>query len=905
MHSEKQKKIIEYILPALVVGVIFLVVLFLNGLWPFGKETIDYYDMAQQAEAFYFHNYDELYGLKSFVFDWYTNLGRGIPGLSEPSVYDVFLLLFPRDHIPEAMSFLMMIKIMASAFFMGLFIRYVNEKMPYIYRLMLSAGYGLCGFVLINYTIPQWLDMASFVPLVLMFSQISLKKGKILGLSLSVFAVALIDIYFSIQMLMMLFLLGGAFYVSRFLDRKKTGEKTELFTGRFLLGILTGVGLSAFSFIPDIVFSLSSARFDNGSTDSGLIGAYLSILENIQPAYLSRWFALLSLAFPAALAAVGVIRLIRKKQYGSVAFYTICVFMLTSQLVLESIHLILHFGSYVNYPVRNSFMIYAVIAGIAAASYDGTQEKEDSSHRPALWTATGCILAAAAAPLFSKIYSSKTNLTDHDILYFTMGLMALFAVLHFVLITVKGYRTGGISFGLWAAELMIFGIIMIGKPHYATQYGNDPEQEGEYIRIASQLKDGFGDLLETGEKAATKRIKNPDTSLNANYGVVMRRETLSGWTSFATADQITGAATLGYSSQFTRLLDSGGNIFSDTMLHITESVGTEEPDDALFEKTQEIQVVTDHITGTKGTYYLAKNRYELPFAIPVKDSDVLFSAGGDIVDTLNAYAKAFGAKETIAYYPENEKNEKDEKGHKIVTLEISARGKCSLYLEGECVDCEYKNTKISVNGKTVLIPSIKETDNDLFPAHFNNNSVPLGSFENETVTVTIDTYTGISDDTVGTDVYAIDTDALALLCEDMPDGICVSSGRRSLEIKTDELPDGYEGLLVPVPYADGWTVKVNGSDEKITPVGGLFMFVPIKDGNNTVYLSYFPPYMKAGFVIAFISAAAVILFTLNDRKRKISPVKADGILAGLYATAFAALFVVIYAIPVIYAAIHI
>ena len=121
--SEKSK----YIFPSLTVGVIYLIILALNGIWPFGKTTIDYYDMAQWSDLFYYHNYDMLHGAKSFVFDWYINIGRVIPGLNEPSLFDLFFYIVPRDHFLECMSLLMLIKIMVSALTMNIFIRCIFE----------------------------------------------------------------------------------------------------------------------------------------------------------------------------------------------------------------------------------------------------------------------------------------------------------------------------------------------------------------------------------------------------------------------------------------------------------------------------------------------------------------------------------------------------------------------------------------------------------------------------------------------------------------------------------------------------------------------------------------------------------------------------------------------------------
>ncbi len=895
MFSEKKQRITEYFVSAAVAGILFLCILAIRGLWPFGKETIDYYDMAQQAEAFYFHNYDELHGLKSFVLDWYTNLGRVIPGLSEPSAFDILLYFVPRGSLIGFMSVMMMIKIMAAAFFMGMFIRFLNRDMPFLFRMMISSGYGLCGFFLVDYTIPQWLDMAALVPLVLMFSQKALKEGKILGLSVSVFLIALIDIYFSTQTVMLVFFIGGAYVMMHCLVCRREKKRFDLFVFRFAVGIVSGIGLSAFSFLPDIVYSISSARFDNGSSGESLIGGYLTILRTISPAYLSRWFALLSIAFPTAVAVIGIISGIRRKKYYETGFSLICIFIVTAQLFLESIHLLLHFGSYVNYPVRNAFMIYCVVAGIAAYSYEKRQDEVDNNGtvfnlRSAVAVVAGIIVTVG----FYKFYSSKSSISDHDVLVFTMGFMAACCIVHLFLLNVKWKQTGSVMLGLWVTELLVFGVLMIGKPLYDTPYGNDPEQEGEYIRIADQLVSKFGEMLTTGKEAATLRIKNPDTSLNANYGLVMQRETLSGWTSFATADQIKGATDLGYSSQYTRLLDSGGNIFSDTILHITDVIGTDDPDDKMYETTGSVSVVTDHIAGTVADYYLARNRYMLPFAIPVADPSALENTKGDIVDNMNAYAKAFGCSDSIASYVSGKEAVKEKNDHLITVTDIAVDGSKSLYLAGNRVDCEYRNTRISVNGRTVKIPSIKEIDNDLYPAHFNNNSVFLGSFIDEDVSVIVDTDLDISNEAIDTRIYQIDTGVLRELCDGMPDGIRVSQGRRSLNIITEDIAGKYKGLLIPVPYNDGWSATINGDKASVTGYNGLFMFIPINENYNDITLSYFPPFMKTGIALAIVFALIITLMTFVRNEKKAVLSSADNVAGILYATAFTIAFIIVY-----------
>lgn len=892
--------IIEYILPPLAAGLIFTIVLALNGLFPFGKETIDYYDMAQWSDLFYYHNYDELRGAKSLIFDWYLNLGRVIPGLNEPSLFDLLFYFIPRDRLLECMSFLMLIKIMVCAFTMNIFIRYVNEDLPYIFRMMISAGYGMCGFIIVNYTVPMWLDMAALVPLVLMFSQKALKTGKFAGLSVTIFLLMIDDYYFTIQTLMFVFMIGGAYIIC---DRFKAGrseERSRSYILRFGLGVAFGLALSAFSWIPDIVSGMSSARFGNG-TDGGIVATYVSILKNVTPAYMSRWFSLLSLAVPGALTAIGIINNVRKKRAASTVFCFACIFMTVSQIFLESIHLLLHFGSYVDYPVRNGFMIYCVVAAVAAGLYPGDKDTDMAGGRQAVITAAcGTVALIAGVALFVRWYKGYEGIDDHTVLLVTMGIMALFALIHIVIITVKDGRFRNLCVFLWAAELVIFGVIMIGKPIYDSGYGNDPEQEGEYIRITDQLVSGFGGELKTGEDAATRRMKNPDTSLNANYGTVMKRETLSGWTNLATSAQISGAISLGYSNQFTRILDSGGNIFSDTILHITDIISHIELDDKLYEKVAAKKVVSDHMTGEECEYGLYKNRFEMPFAIPLTDVSAL-GRSSDSVAFFNSYSAAMGAKDMIASKVDVMPVTEENNGHIVYEYHIPVSGSKTLYFAGQCTDCEYYNTRIEVNDKAVSVPSIKENDNVLFPAHFNNNTVELGSFDNADVDVRIDMDVSDADTKYDFIIYAIDRDVLQKLCDLMPGDESVVSKRSGLEITMTNTDGRYEGVLVPVPFSNGWTAKVNGTEREVTGVNGLFMYVPVDKGENSISMTYFPPFMKAGMVIAAVALVCFVILMVRDKKSDPVNTAADRVLGPVYAVAFLAVFLAIYVVPIVYA----
>ena len=66
------------LVPAGLTLLIYSIILAVKGIYPFGSATIDYYDMAQQIAAFYYHVFDSMHGTKGFFYDWYSALGTNM-----------------------------------------------------------------------------------------------------------------------------------------------------------------------------------------------------------------------------------------------------------------------------------------------------------------------------------------------------------------------------------------------------------------------------------------------------------------------------------------------------------------------------------------------------------------------------------------------------------------------------------------------------------------------------------------------------------------------------------------------------------------------------------------------------------------------------------------------------------
>ncbi len=80
------------------------------------------------------------------------------------------------------------------------------------------------------------------------------------------------------------------------------------------------------------------------------------------------------------------------------------------------------------------------------------------------------------------------------------------------------------------------------------------------------------------------------------------------------------------------------------------------------------------------------------------------------------------------------------------------------------------------------------------------------------------------------------------------------------------------------------------------------MYVPAAGRN--IHMTYFPVFMKTGIIISAVFAVAFAALVLASRKKEPAVCTADTLLSYVYILSFAAVFAIIYLIPVISAAIH-
>lgn len=864
----RKERIWVYLIAPATVCLLTLFTYFIKGIYPFGIKTVDYHDMGQEVVAFFYHAYDYLHGNKAPYYDWYTGLGmnmsNGVGGASNYSLFDILLLFVKREKILECMSIFLCIRMMCMSMSFGYALRKISPCTEMTVKYILCVIYGMCGYVMMNYTLLVWLDVAVLFPIIVASLKDLIVKGKNIIYIVTLSLTLATSYYLSFMILVYLFVSVGLYFAIQKIYFKNNNMCNVI---KFGFSTLLSVGLSAIVLVPQLIQTTSSSRFSNNSDLMTIMSTYRSTDG-------SRWWSILGMTLPVALIIVGIIRNTRKKEkkyIGKYIFILGLIAFTVSELLFENVNLIMHFGSYVHYPIRNGFIISFTILMAAALIWGDEEHKgitdegytdksPDGIKKNIVITRMITYVIVCAAIIIAVCTVIYYGQTEYIEIGGVIRITKIIGIVYFVvstvaLLTIHQSKLKIVLPVIVVCELIIYSYIFIGPISFITHYAEEPEQESDYVRVSNELKDKL-----SISDSYIDRIKNPDETLNANYGFILGRPSLANGTHLVTKDAQNGAVTIGYSIQFTRLLDSGGTAFTDAMLHVTDTLTDIEQDSSLYESTGSANATVDHETGEERLFTLYKNKYTLPFGMVVRnEADIeAIAAVQDIISFHNiTYRALLNVNDTSVEGDLAELVCGVTEGDNTAHIE----GNKLLYYWGACADSEYMNTTLYVNGKTVPVPTIKDNDNICYPSHFNNGTLFLGSFSDCDVTVHVVKNHDVDAPDYLEGLFTVDLDKLAVVCDaqNKANGTGeVRQGKTSLGMDINAQDGNW--LLVPIAYDEGIHIYNNGSECNTVNVQGLFTAVGLEPGQNHVELRYVPKGMVLGIVISSVSAIFFALY---------------------------------------------
>ncbi len=860
------KKYYWMLLSPLIVVILLLIVYALKGIYPFGDKNISYFDMSQSFVPFYYHVYDFLHFKNNLYLNWNVANSISVADFIGNNVLfptNLFFLFVKRNHILESMSFFLIIQLSLSSLMMTIFSN--KLKAEKIYAVAFGVAYASCGFAIQYYTnISIFMDTFIIFPL-LMYSYYKLiEDNKKILYIVCLFFVFICNIQMAFSIV--IYLLIKTFFVLR---NKK--EKADHIFNIFVCS-LSSFSISLFYIIPCLY------QFNNSSRMTVSSFNYLDILNNIGCGYQqNKNFMLFGSEFVISVFILILINKKTKKYYSNL----LVVLLLALPLFFENINLIWHVGSYLCFPVRFGYILCFECIELFLISKNDINEKIKGKKIFGLLSISFIPLNAIILFYFTKYFHffgirDAEIYTSYWIIILLLSIFYLFALLSdskkitksviLVMILIQSF------FGYW-------GFIGVESKY-------SPECEDDIIVNSEKIRDkGLSDL-----NMVFNHTKDVYNNLNANYSFITETSSGSGLTYGFSNDLFHEKIRLGYTQDFTRVLDSGGTFFSDILLGYTHAfipVDYKYNDDIYIPEYDNEYLYKIYNSNQFGFY-----SRELFNNIQLEDfeyQNYLFN-------------KIYEEEKEPLFYPIELSDSDiyiDDNNEKYLNKVLNFDRKGVLYLYSFNDTSIYTSDFIiTINDNSIYAPFLYYKENVYFPNIHRNGFLEIGTFEpGEIINLKIQSNNGSFDDLK---IGYMDYDKLIGFTNSNNHKYSVSNKslkRNSIGMDIFMEEDGY--VTLPIGVSDSWNVYINGKKTEIySNLNNSLLSVYLEKGNNNVKISFKQKGLALGLIASFLGLALSIIFIPIINRYKLSLIKK--IISWIYFFVFGIIIIFVNIVPVIY-----
>lgn len=862
MIQKNLKKLPMLFSSAFICTVMMLIVYMVKDIWPFGTVNVTYDDMAQGTLPIYYHLYDWLHGAKAMAFDWYTGLGVNVVNSGTITPLDFIMYFFDRDKLYYQIGILVIVKVAASAVTSKYTFDKLFDKTSQVWRILFSVMYAMSTYSMFYYTNAFWLDFVVIFPLVIYGLKRLLVDNKPLIFILFFSYTLYLSVYIGFMITLGVFFLSGL-YILLLCKKEKRGQRTCLLG----LSTVTGILLSAWHSVPMAMQIFTSKRLAtsiNGTKKSPLLDIYLTDPISAMPTKLMLTVGL-QLAF--VLTTIFIIKLVKDKKRNRAIFVGSGVFIFFAPVFIEFSNLFWHGGSYIQFPMRFLFISIFALLSFALACINTYGEslitpKKDLK-KPTIYALIVflILLFLAGSFLFALRTLGKfkheptlsyVKVTGFSVLY--CAGIPLFALL----LCQKKYITRILCVALCIVQTYCICYAGFANPFQKGFERMDYNDSAfySYCLEASQFD------LECGELG---RVKNADTSLNTNYPFILGTPALSNWTHNIPHYMQLTASSLGYSTQFTRLLDAGGTAFTDSLFGVKKLIVRKNAN--VSSQYQKLDI-TDN-------FALYENNYALETGLLGDETllnDITKSHNSTRFDTQNKlYSALTGSDEKLFTVISDRKLSADRllllsKSKKEISFLYTAGKNEVLYLNA--VGFSEKSFEIFVNGNKVYVPQYKNVSSTLYPTAAVNGIFTIGSFdEGKNITVTLRC---ADDKTFSKELVQLaymSLDKLTVLNEMYKDTVTnIETDRTSLTVNYNNTHGKGKYMFLPITYDTGWKCTINGEEAEVLNALGSYIAIELPEGSGSFTLSHTSPGLKIGLIMSIIGLLMAGILLLLKRR---------------------------------------
>lgn len=810
------------ILVASVLGIYWV-----KGIYPFGNTTMAWGDMGQETLPLYYYLHDILTGKSNPSFSWQVAAGNNMSGVAAEwsllSPLNLLLLLTSKENIYNFVSILLLFKMVCMALTMYAFSGYY--KIEHFYRVILSLLYAVCACVLVHYQIGFMIDIAVIFPLLMLGLYRLLEKDRLLLYVGSLALILIVNIYIGVMALIYVFLASGLY-----IYLNVNGTKKPRTVWRLAWGTAISMMIGAFVWYPTVLHLMSSGRMEKDGI-MGWIGTYILACKYhwSEDDWHYTHFFLMNACF---LLAVILLRL-RKKFWclEKERYHRWLSGLMLLPLMIPGTEILWHMGSRVCWPVRFAFMITFTLIEYVCYILETSSQSISQSEGEKRSVKTGLVVFIGIG-YCAAAFASAYDFGQTEILVLVGGGILILTQMY-VLARYRGKWKKGLICVLIFAEALGNMKLWLA-PSFLTE-----QESVAYLPQSSEAGNGHD-----FSSNPLERTKNYYGILDCNYAFPMGANSISNFIHIIPSSRQDAMEALGYSINYTKLLDNGGTIFTDALMGMEYVFSDTEMDPALYIADEQ---------QTEGDIFWYKSRYVLPTGVymdrdPEKTDDV-FDYQNEIFQVLTNSGEDLIQKAAVDGY-----------GHASITVD----GSCAIYFYGNVSE----RVRISVNGNPLRIGNGRGVDQDdwEYPTDYNNGLVCLGVFDDEKVEIQFSSMEKTDDSELRLGI--LDLDKLADSLEEIQKNTNTEVWTGTDFIEADCETQDFTYLFLPVAYDDGWKAVVNGKETEIHSFLGGFMAVPLEAGKNQIRISYMPPGTTAGRTLTFLGILLLAIWLLLRKWKK-------------------------------------
>ncbi|WP_068539574.1 YfhO family protein [Olegusella massiliensis] len=842
--------LISAIVSAVLLGIAFK----LSDLYPFGDRLLLSWDSRLQYKDYFSYLWDVLHGNASISYSFGKSFGGRMIGIFSyylSSISSVFLFFIQKEQIPQALSFVYLLKTMACSITAAIYIKKRYPSIENIFTILLSISYALMKYNAANCRNIMWLDGVVFIPLVFLGTYYCLNNRKNWLLSVFV-ACAILSNWYTGYMVC---IAAGIYSLYELILSDNSAKDNFRSFGRFTIYMLIGCGISAIILLPSCLSLL-------GGKASGLYLNFFTTERNMRILKVFAGFALdapfnqqgASILYIGGVVLVLVIysffsKITIKNKFAN---FFLLLLLFVSYHTKEGELVWTAFVRSYSYYFRFAFVSGAILLVIAA------NVAETLSHTPRRARATGFTASAVVIFVFTYLLASEGLFHSVYIAKIYLGLLSVYILLF---IFANRYICNTFLFPLLCLELTCGTYFGLG----GFPAGSFPETVGKYRdyyvstnNLMDEIK-GLDSSFYRIEKAYSYLDGTNISNVATGESFIFGYNSLEHYSSTydATSDQF--MANVGYSDYPLLQVNPTDTYWNDSL--------------PLMETLLDVKYVAywRDLYGYKklklknnseipSGWSVYENNRVLPLAYAIDGTDLDITYTEDPFKNQNLIVSVMLGQKTRVYQKARitQTGQGEDESYDIA----ADAGAYYLYVDGRDVhrnlrqgDCE-----IYVNG-TLLQPVCNR---------FFINAVSLGEYKTgDVIHVLIKHHK--KDETKSHTIYAYRIDesvynqAFFTLKNNIPESTKVDGNEVYVSTEYTEP----KTLFFSIPVDVGWNCYIDGVKTKLETFGKTFICVPLTSGHHDIKMVYHTPGLAAGAVISGISLALLIILSFFKYQRKI------------------------------------